>query len=739
MTRTGRPARIARRSSRRLHPRFRSTATSTKCRGSTAPHIGELVQREPDNGQAPSQRTRGRSAPRRRQPLHRRHVLRLGARSDRRVADGARRRSGLRRSDHDSARHLPRSAKRLLLSDQRRRRARRRPGVRQRTVEQRLGRDLDRPRQAHDRRVVAPSSRFRSRASAFRPTSRPGGSTSPAIFLGGPRRIGGPGARLQVTQFFQVSEAGEITNLTAVSRRASAWTSGRSPAAAGCTARSTGDDDTSEKPGLDLFYNFTPSLKLSATVNTDFGETEVDARQINLSRFSILFPEKRAFFLENAGVFSFASIGTINPPPGVTRPAPRSTPSSAARLACSTARRCRWTSARSSPARSDDSTSAFSTCARGTPAPFPTRTCLSAASSAISSSSPTSAPSTPKGSRRSRRRAERLAPTCGWRRPTSWDAETSSQRLCGTQHQRRHRPAATSHGESRRSTRTTSTTRSFVLRDIPQNFKPALGLRPAAERPAAPRRASATTRGRRTSSASSRCSTISTTCSSRGSTTTRSRAAISMRRRSTGISSRATRSTRLTDVDVSYERLFAPIQDLSWRRDSRRRVHVHAGPPQRDDGRHGDKLSGSVNMSYGQYWSGYGETLQLSAHVPRGAALFGQRQLESDVRPPAAGPVRCTHPHVKRELHRDAVSGVLQSDSVSTTSRAISAGRAACGGRSSAPATSCSSCSRRDGFATARTTTGSRRRTAGCRQSFSTRCASDWNSDPEPRSPTSLP
>ena len=62
-----------------------------------------------------------------------------------------------------------------------------------------------------------------------------------------------------------------------------------------------------------MFYNFTPSLKLSATVNTDFGETEVDARQINLSRFSLLFPEKRSFFLEDAGVFNFATSGVTTP------------------------------------------------------------------------------------------------------------------------------------------------------------------------------------------------------------------------------------------------------------------------------------------------------------------------------------------------------------------------------------------------------------------------------------------
>jgi hypothetical protein len=68
-----------------------------------------------------------------------------------------------------------------------------------------------------------------------------------------------------------------------------------------------GSNTFTGKPGLDLFYNITPSLKLTGTVNTDFGETEVDARQINLTRFSLFFPEKRSFFLEDAGVFSFAS------------------------------------------------------------------------------------------------------------------------------------------------------------------------------------------------------------------------------------------------------------------------------------------------------------------------------------------------------------------------------------------------------------------------------------------------
>src|SRR4030095_7700308 len=101
------------------------------------------------------------------------------------------------------------------------------------------------------------------------------------------------GARLQVTQFFQVSEAGRITNLEGLTQGIGLdvrpFAGGR-----GLHTNSTGDDDVSQKPGLDMFYNFTPSLKLSATVNTDFGETEVDARQINLERFSLFFSAKRS-------------------------------------------------------------------------------------------------------------------------------------------------------------------------------------------------------------------------------------------------------------------------------------------------------------------------------------------------------------------------------------------------------------------------------------------------------------
>ncbi len=65
--------------------------------------------------------------------------------------------------------------------------------------------------------------------------------------------------------------------------------------------------------GLDLFYNVTPNLRANLTVNTDFAETEVDQRQVNLTRFPIQFPEKRAFFLEGGTFFDFAQGAPVQP------------------------------------------------------------------------------------------------------------------------------------------------------------------------------------------------------------------------------------------------------------------------------------------------------------------------------------------------------------------------------------------------------------------------------------------
>jgi hypothetical protein len=57
--------------------------------------------------------------------------------------------------------------------------------------------------------------------------------------------------------------------------------------------------------GFDAKYGITSSLTWDFTVNTDFSQVEADEQQVNLTRFSLFFPEKRDFFLENSGVFQF--------------------------------------------------------------------------------------------------------------------------------------------------------------------------------------------------------------------------------------------------------------------------------------------------------------------------------------------------------------------------------------------------------------------------------------------------
>jgi hypothetical protein len=69
------------------------------------------------------------------------------------------------------------------------------------------------------------------------------------------------------------------------------------------------DSSTNLEPSLDVFYKVTPSLNAALTLNTDFSATEVDDRQVNLTRFSLFFPEKRDFFLQDADIFQFGRIG----------------------------------------------------------------------------------------------------------------------------------------------------------------------------------------------------------------------------------------------------------------------------------------------------------------------------------------------------------------------------------------------------------------------------------------------
>ena len=70
------------------------------------------------------------------------------------------------------------------------------------------------------------------------------------------------------------------------------------------------DRENSADVGVDLFYSVTPELKTNLTINTDFAQTEVDQRLVNLTQFPQRYPEKREFFLDGSAFFSFASTGT---------------------------------------------------------------------------------------------------------------------------------------------------------------------------------------------------------------------------------------------------------------------------------------------------------------------------------------------------------------------------------------------------------------------------------------------
>ncbi|MHC4380768.1 MAG: carbohydrate binding family 9 domain-containing protein, partial [Planctomycetota bacterium] len=70
-----------------------------------------------------------------------------------------------------------------------------------------------------------------------------------------------------------------------------------------------GDSDILNDLGGEVNWRLTPQLTGSVTWNTDFAETEVDERRVNLSRFPLFFPEKRDFFLQDTTLFQFGERG----------------------------------------------------------------------------------------------------------------------------------------------------------------------------------------------------------------------------------------------------------------------------------------------------------------------------------------------------------------------------------------------------------------------------------------------
>jgi Domain of unknown function (DUF5916)/Carbohydrate family 9 binding domain-like len=82
------------------------------------------------------------------------------------------------------------------------------------------------------------------------------------------------------------------------------------PFVVGGAVRAVGEEDFGSDftGGVDVKAGLTPSLTLDVTVNPDFAQAEADEQQVNLTQFSLFFPEKREFFLENSGIFYFGDI-----------------------------------------------------------------------------------------------------------------------------------------------------------------------------------------------------------------------------------------------------------------------------------------------------------------------------------------------------------------------------------------------------------------------------------------------
>jgi len=108
---------------------------------------------------------------------------------------------------------------------------------------------------------------------------------------------------------FRLSSAGRLEGLRPPRQRILAVT----PYALANSGRTGGAADTDVDVGGDLKYGVTPSLTLDLTANTDFAQVEADEQQVNLDRFSLFYPEKRPFFLENAGFFAVGTPGEVEP------------------------------------------------------------------------------------------------------------------------------------------------------------------------------------------------------------------------------------------------------------------------------------------------------------------------------------------------------------------------------------------------------------------------------------------
>ena len=108
-------------------------------------------------------------------------------------------------------------------------------------------------------------------------------------------------------RFTKLEDAGILTGLSDMKRGLGVdvkpyalgqWNTGEAP------------QGSNSEFGGDIFWQITPSLTSTLTINTDFAEAEVDDRVVNLTRFPLFFPEKRDFFLEGSEYFEFGPFST---------------------------------------------------------------------------------------------------------------------------------------------------------------------------------------------------------------------------------------------------------------------------------------------------------------------------------------------------------------------------------------------------------------------------------------------
>lgn len=125
----------------------------------------------------------------------------------------------------------------------------------------------------------------------------------------GIRRRGEEVAWVSYNRTYNPSTLGKLTGITGIDQGLGLEVV---PSLTGTRKERFAPDSTIQdfEPSLDVFYRLTPSLNAALTINTDFSATEVDTRQVNLTRFNLFFPEKRDFFLNDLDLFQFGNIGT---------------------------------------------------------------------------------------------------------------------------------------------------------------------------------------------------------------------------------------------------------------------------------------------------------------------------------------------------------------------------------------------------------------------------------------------